>query len=191
MSTYDTKKVSVGKPKIGGAVYRAPVGTALPTDTTTELAEAYKCLGYISEDGMENEIKVESDEVKAWGGDTILTPQKSKSETFKFTLIQVLDEDVLKTIYNTSNVTGTLTDGITVRINSDEAESAIYVFELILTDGAVKRIVVPNGKLSELGAISYKDDEPIGFEVTITALPGGADFGYDLSKEYIQKGATA
>ncbi|MGI6721063.1 MAG: hypothetical protein ACOX4I_00680 [Anaerovoracaceae bacterium] len=96
MSTYDTKKVSVGKPKIGGAVYRAPVGTALPTDTTTELAEAYKCLGYISEDGMENEIKVESDDVKAWGGDTVLTPQKSKSETFKFTLIQVLDEDVLK-----------------------------------------------------------------------------------------------
>ncbi|MGI6721062.1 MAG: hypothetical protein ACOX4I_00675 [Anaerovoracaceae bacterium] len=62
---------------------------------------------------------------------------------------------------------------------------------MILTDGAVKRIVAPNGKLSELGAISYKDDEPIGFEVTITALPGGADFGYDLSKEYIKKGATA
>lgn len=190
MSTNDTKKVSVGKPKVGGAVYRAPAGTVLPTDAKTDLDAAYKALGYISEDGMENEISIDADEIKAWGGDTVARPQKGKSQTFKFTLIQVLDTDVLQAVYNTDNVTGTLSTGVTVRVNTNEAEEAVYVFELILTDNVVKRIVVPCGKLSELGTITYKDDEAIGFETTITALPGGPDFGYDMSKEYLYKKPT-
>lgn len=190
MATYDTKKVSVGKPKVGGAVYRAPLGSTLPTDAKTDLDAAFICLGYVSEDGLENEISVDSDEIKAWGGDTVAVIQKGKSETYKFTLIQILDPNVLEAVYNTSNISGELTTGMTVRINSDEAEAAAYVFEIILTDGAKKRIVAPNAKLSELGTITYKDDEAIGFETTITALPGDADFGYDMSKEYIIKEST-
>ena len=42
----DATKVSTGKPKIGGAMSRAPLGTALPTDTTTALNEAVVALGY-------------------------------------------------------------------------------------------------------------------------------------------------
>lgn len=39
--------VTTAKPKIGGAVYSAPLGTALPTDATTKLDDAFKALGYI------------------------------------------------------------------------------------------------------------------------------------------------
>ena len=38
--------VTTAKPKTSGAVYVAPIGTALPTDATSSLAEAYKGLGY-------------------------------------------------------------------------------------------------------------------------------------------------
>ena len=40
MST-DAKKTSVGKPAIGGGVFRAPLGTTLPTDATTTLGAAF------------------------------------------------------------------------------------------------------------------------------------------------------
>ena len=35
----NVENVTTGKPKVGGAVYRAPVGTTLPTDATTALNE--------------------------------------------------------------------------------------------------------------------------------------------------------
>ena len=75
--------VSVGKPAVGGAIYRAALGSTIPTDATTSLASAYKQLGYVSEDGLTNTNSPESDEVKAWGGDTVLTLQTSKTDTFQ------------------------------------------------------------------------------------------------------------
>ena len=40
--------VSVGKPAVGGAIYRAAKGTTLPTDATTALGSSFKQLGYVS-----------------------------------------------------------------------------------------------------------------------------------------------
>ena len=44
----DATKVTVSKPKTGGAIYRAPLGTSLPTDASSELDVAFKELGYAS-----------------------------------------------------------------------------------------------------------------------------------------------
>ena len=44
----DAKNVSAAKPKVGGAVWRAPLGTPLPTDAKSALNEAFESLGYIS-----------------------------------------------------------------------------------------------------------------------------------------------
>lgn len=117
----DTKNVTTSKPKIGGAVYRAPVGTTLPTDATTALNEAFVCLGYISEDGLTNANSPDGDKIKAWGGDTVYTYQKEKDDTFQFKLLEALNPDVLKTVYGDDNVTGTVQAGLTVKANSSAA----------------------------------------------------------------------
>lgn len=163
--------VSAGKPKVAGAIFAAAVGTTLPTDATTALDNAFKCLGYVSEDGVENENTAESSSVKAWGGDTVLQSQTDKPDTFKFTLLEVLNLDVLKHIYGASNVTGTLSTGITVKATSDEAVEQSIVIEMNMRDGALKRIVIPDAKLTEVGTITYNDNDAVGYECTETAFP--------------------
>ena len=51
----DASKVTAVKPKITGAVYTAPLKTALPTDAKTELEAAFKNLRFISDEGIKND----------------------------------------------------------------------------------------------------------------------------------------
>ena len=184
----DVSNVSTGKPKIGGAIFVAPKGTALPTDAVSALSNAFKCLGYASEEGVTNENKAESSEVKAWGGDVVATPQTSKPDRFKTTLIEALNVHVLKTVYGDENVSGTLEDGITVRANSKTQPPLVWVFEIILND-ALKRVVIPEGSVKEVDEINYKDDDVTGYKTTISAAPSAAIEG-DTHREYIKKATT-
>lgn len=61
----DSSKVSFGKPKATGAVFIAPAGTGLPTDATTPLTEAFKNLGYVSEDGLVESIETDTTDITA------------------------------------------------------------------------------------------------------------------------------
>ncbi len=167
----DTKNVTASKPKKGGAAFCAPAGTTLPTDTGTALAKEFTALGYISEDGVTNANSPSSDKAKAWGGDTVLNFMTDKPDTFKFKLIEALNVAVLKVVYEEGNVTGTLETGITVKAGSADPQERAWVFDMILKGGAAKRIVVPKGTLTELAEIKYADNEPVGYEVTISAVP--------------------
>lgn len=166
----NTQNVSVAKPRIGGAAYTAPLGTELPTDAITKLdTEKFKALGYISEDGLTNTNTPDSDVIKGWGGDTVAVISNGKEDTFQYTLIETLNVDVLKEVYGEDNVTGDLKTGISVVANNDEYQPHVLVFDMTLKNGIFKRIIIPNGTISEVGDITYKDDEAIGYETSLTA----------------------
>lgn len=176
--------VSVGKPKIGGAIFRAPLGTTLPTDAVTALDNAFVEMGYVSEDGVTNSNSPESDTVRAWGGDVVLTLMEGREDTFQFTLIEAKNVEVLKAVFGEENVSGTLTTGISIQNTNEDLDDCVWVIDMILRDNTVKRVVIPDGKVSEVGDITYSDSDAIGYEITLSAMP---DEDGVLHYEYIKK----
>ena len=179
--------VSTGKPSISGGVWIADAGTTLPTDATTDLGADFTALGYVSEDGLTNSNSPESDTGKAWGGDIVITYQNEKPDTFTFTLIEAKNADVLAAVYGTDNVDGTISTGIEVTANGTEAEEHVWVFEIVMRNNTLKRIVVPAGKVTEVGDISYTDEDMVGYELTVQAFP---DTDANTHYEYIVEVAS-
>ena len=174
MATNNANLVSAGKPKIGGAVYRSGASSvSLPTTASEDLASSFVCLGYCSDAGVVNSNTAESTDIVAWGGDVVLNIQTSKPDTFKLTLIEVLSLEVLKAVYGGSNVSGLLGSGITVQANATEAQYSAWVIDMVMRNGAIKRIVIPSGKITQVDDISYTDNAAVGYGITISAAPDG------------------
>lgn len=178
--------VTAGKPKVGGAIFRALMGTALPTDATTALDESvWKSIGYCSEDGVTNSNTRESDDIKAWGGETVLTIQTEKKDTFQMTWIETMNVVTLKATFGDDNVSGDLATGIVVKANATELTAGSYVIDMALRDDALKRIVIPNGKISAVDDVVYSDEDVVGYPVTITCMPdeqGNTHYEYIIRK---------
>lgn len=182
------ENVTAAKPKIGGSMYVADVGTVLPTDATSELDKAFVSLGYISEDGVKNDNSMKTEQVKAWGGDVVVNSQTEKNDIFKYKLIEGLNVNVLKNVYGDKNVTGNLEEGLSVKATVEELKDKSYVIDMILKGCVLKRVVIPQASLTELGEIAYKDNEPVGYEISMLALP---DEDGATHHEYFKKKAGA
>lgn len=173
----NTANVAAGKPKVGGAIFRAPIGTTLPTDATTPLGAAFKCIGYCSEDGLVESESRDVDEIKAWGGDVVGRPQTGYAKNFQFTAIET-NVEVLKARYGDRNVTGT-DSAATIKHTSDELPNCCWVFELVLGN-RIQRKVVPNGSVTETGDITYNGQDPIGYDMTLSTFPDSSSvYVYD------------
>lgn len=175
--------VTTGKPKVVGGIYTAPKGTTLPTDASTALDAAFVNAGYIAEGGVTNSNSPETTPYRAWGGDIVHVIQTGKDDTFTFGYIETMNVDVLKNVYGSTNVTGTLATGITVAANNKEIDELVYVIDMILRDGNLKRIVIPDGKVTAVGDIVYSDSEITQYPMTITGI---ADASGNTHYEYIK-----
>lgn len=162
--------VTTGKPKTGGAVFMAPLGTTVPTDAKTALDNAFIDLGFVSEDGVTENVTISTTNIKEWGGGIVLVTQDEKTATLKFKLIEYLNANVQKFVNGDDNVTGTLAAGLHVAVNGDEADERILVIDQIMRNDTPFRIVIPRAQISEIGEVTYKSNEAVGYDVTVTAI---------------------
>lgn len=179
--------VTTGKPNPAGAIRIAPVGTPLPTNTQDVLDAAFKDMGYVSEDGLVNSTAIEVSKIKDWGGDTVLVIQSSREDTFKYKLIEVKNVEVLKHVYGQANVSGSLEEGIAIKVNNQDIDEVSVVIDMILRDNTAKRIVIPSCKVSAVGDINYKGTEATGYETTVDCTPDAAG---NTHYEYLYKAAA-
>lgn len=179
--------VTVGKGKVGGYMYRAPAGTTPPNDASTALASAYKCLGYISEEGVKNSNEIESVTIKDWNGDTVLQTKTGRVDKWTVTLIEAMNPEVLKAVWGDSNISGALATGLTINANNTDNGSSVYVFEMIYNGNVLHRVVLPNAYVAELGEITYAAGDAVGFNIGLIAA---ADTNGNTHYEYIKQPGT-
>lgn len=177
MSAPSAKNVSNAKPKgengryAGGLYFGDKDNTDLPDDAVTKLASTFTSAGYLSDDGIKNKRNRKTEDVVAFGGDQVLSVTTSMTETFELGLLETT-KDTLSIVYGDDNVVES-GDSITVKHNAKDTPHKVYVFELAMTGNRVKRIVIPDGQVSDVDAVAYKDGEAITYSPTITAFPDG------------------
>lgn len=179
--------VTSGKPNINGAIYKAPLGTTLPASALEELSADFKSLGYISSDGVTEGAELESETIKAWGGDVVLIPFTGKTDTYAFKLIEYLNTEAMKVRYGDDNVTGDLSTGVTIKSSADEPEGHVYVIDQILKGNYLSRTVLFDATVTTLEEISYIDNDAAGYGVTLTLNPDSE--GYTFAR-YIAKSTS-
>lgn len=185
----NANNVSTGKPKLTGAISCAPITSSLtiPTDATTALSASFVTLGFVSEDGLTNDVEMDTNEIKAWGGSIVFRTVTGMTDNFTFGLIESKNADVLKAVYGDSNVTVGTNGDISVNVVVEDPQEKCWVIDMVLrsdTDGTskVKRIVIPDGAITSREGVTYNDSDPITYNVTLTAYP---DANGVCHKEYI------
>ena len=162
-----------------GAVFAAPVGTTEPLRMAA-YDTPFVDLGYLSTDGIEQEMDEEKGDVEVWqAGGKIKEWIKSRTFTFGFTMM-ARSIDTVSVFYGIPKDQFTL-----VPAGTDPATPAYYEW----TDGGAPalderffgidyitgagtghdRILIPRGTFSERGSITLNRDDTIRLEGQITA----------------------
>jgi len=150
-----------------GSLYKAPVGTAMPTDVTTALAAAWKELGY-TETGPSMSVDTNKESFTPWQS---LAPVREtvteQTITAGFTLWQ-RNAETLKLAWGGGTVTGTTTRVFTPPATPVLVENA-FVFEIV--DGTlIDRYLLPRATVSLNGDVAFAKDEVTGYEIELTYL---------------------
>lgn len=158
----DAKNVRVA---VTGAALVAPLGTTAPTNSTTAVAATFKDVGYISEDGVTQSISTDVSDIKAWqNGDVVRKVQTSHDYTLQFSMIETTDT-TLKLYYADSTATAGA-----VKVTGAQSAHNVWVLDVKDGDDTI-RIVLPDAQITERGEVTFKNDEAVGYDITLTAYP--------------------
>lgn len=158
--------VSTTKGVVGGYFYTAPYGTALPTDNTTALNNAFVNIGYISDAGVVHSKSGTSTNFNDMNMEIIEVATSEIERTMVQRFVEV-NEAALKEARGQSNVTVT-TGMITAKDTNDEMPYRSIVQELVLKGGRKWRRVIPRAKVTDWGDETDLSTELAGFELTYT-----------------------
>ena len=160
---------------VDSTVYAGAVGTTAPADVTTSLNAAFKNLGFVTEDGFEEQREQDSKDHHASGGFLIRTTRSKHKRSFKVTTLE--SNEFAFPLINPGSTQSTTT-GLTTR-DVYVPESYERAFVLEQTDGAYKRrIHIARGEVVDVAPVKAGDEDMVMFELTINIYPSAAGLFY-------------
>lgn len=172
----------VGAPaKATGGISIAPLGTALPTDAKTPLDPAFKLSGLISEDGLNESPKRDTEDIKAWGGHLARVLQSDYAIEVTLTYIE-RTEETLKEVHGDANVNVQASGAernVSITKNAAQLETKARIADML--DGKTKvRLVYPRSQITSVGESSYNHKGLITYPVTLKCYPDeNGNYGYE------------
>lgn len=154
---------------ITGKVYRAPVGTSLPTDVTTALNVAFAEVGFIDPDGLTEGLTISKEIKRAWqrmaGIRTLIT---EINWVWKFKALET-SPVVLDLFYN--GTTETTAAGVAKTAISASPDDNSYAWVIQVEDGSIiTRYVLPKGDVTERAEVAHKGTDLAMYELSVQVL---------------------
>lgn len=139
----------------------------LPQTLEDELDPLLQDVGWISEDGVNIEVSVDSGEIIAWqGGTAVLFPVTGSSKNFGFTAMEDTPL-VAKMFFGASDPVAAGTGG--ARVDLPGSMSAIEGAAVVKTvaNDVIKYYVAPLVSITDRGSVGHSNTDPTQFEMTL------------------------
>jgi len=186
MANNTISEIQVAGSAVTGAVFYAVPGTALPTNTTTALAVAYKNLGYVGEDGIQPAREVSVDEVKDMNGNVIRRVQTEFSKSYEIVFLQVTNEDLNNIVFGDAQVTvtaATVSSGRIIAILDKGLTGPLGVIVIETIDGTAKeRRILPVAQVTSMEEGPLVGTAVRQYTLTVSAYPdtsGNYEYTYN------------
>lgn len=166
MASPDSSKIKIAG---SGAVWYAPAGTTLPTDSTTALASGFVNVGYL-DNGFELAQDWKTKEVNGWQNlDILRLIPTSLSRSVKFTGIET-NKTSVQLAWGGATVTTATGSAYSLTLPTPIATSD-FIIVLDWNDGAVsQRIVIKRAQFKNLPTVKFSREDRIGYSFEIQAL---------------------
>lgn len=180
--TSNALNVYAAEPMATGGVWVFPLGTEPPAERDdtdgwkAELPTEGVDVGHIGEDGVVETKDRTIDKKRNWGGDVVKVLQTEYTATYKFTMLESLNANVLKMVYGDDNVdVDTDPDGgvsIVVRKNKKKLKRRTWCIDTIDTElGANYRDWIFQGQITTTDDVTLVHSDTIAYGVELEAFP--------------------
>ena len=186
MAANSKANVSVAKGVAGGYCYIAPLGTTLPTDATTALANTYVNVGYLSDDGVTHKRSTNTTNFYDLNGDAVETASSTSSREMTLRMIE-MNVTALKEVYGDSKVTEA--GGVISYTDTDtDLAHKVLVLELVLKNNKRWRRIFPDVKVTAFDDNTVLSTNLASHGLTYTKF---ADASGNYEYSYIATPATS
>lgn len=157
-----------------GAILSAPLGTTLPTSAVDTLDVAFKDSGYVSADGLQLTPDISTADINEWGGALVRRVIENFNGTLSWTMIET-NKESMSVAFGDSYVTSTAANAshgnqLAVALGAHLPEAKSFAFKMKDGDNRIL-IVAPNAQITEVGEVSFVNNDAIGWQVTLSCYP--------------------